>query len=123
MDEDTNASCRKVAGSHCHPGGSGLTEEMAAVVRGVSAPRMTPGAGVRHFPDRREPYGRARIPTDLGELIIDGKVLVTEDHGPLLNLWRLYANGPVLSIFIPKAWVHPIDRDESAWIDVYDILD
>lgn len=123
VDEETNASRRKVAGSHCHPGGPELTEEIAAAVRGVSAPSMTPGGGVRHVAYRREPYGRARIPTDLGELVIDGKVLITEDHGLLLNLWRLYANGPVLSVFIPKAWVQPIDRDESAWIDVYDTLE
>lgn len=79
-------------------------------------------SGARRFTYRREPYGRARIPTDLGELIVDGKVRATED-GPLLNLWRHCAGGRVLDVFIPAAWVRPIARDESAWIDVYDMLD
>lgn len=83
---------------------------------------MTPDAGARRRPYRREPYGRARIPTDLGELVVDGKVLITED-GPLLEPWQQYAHGIVLDVFISAAWVQPISRDESAWIDVYDILD
>jgi hypothetical protein len=123
VDDETNASIKRVAGSHCYPGGPELTEEIAAAVRGVGAPSMTPGGGARDMPYRREPYGRARIPTDHGDFIIDGKVQRVEDRGPLLNLWRQYANGRVLDVFIPQSWVQPIPRDESAWIDVYDILD
>ncbi|MGX5357569.1 hypothetical protein [Kocuria sp. KH4] len=123
VDEETNASIRRVSGSHCYSGGPELTEEIAAAVRGVGAPSMTPGGGARRFPYRQEPYGRAWIPTDLGELVIDGKVNMTEERGPLLNLWRQYAGGRVLDVFIPQAWVRPLPRDESAWIDVYDILD
>lgn len=122
VDEATNAHRRAVSGSHCHRGGPELTEEIAAAVRGVSAPGMTSGAGARRLPYRREPYGRARIPTDQGEIVVDGKVLVTES-GPLVELWRQYAGGRVLDVFIPASWVQPIRRDESAWVDVYDILD
>lgn len=121
VDEETNARRRAVSGSRCHLGGPELTEEIAAAARVVSAPGMTPDAGARRFPYRREPYGRARIPTDLGDLVVDGKVLMTED-GPLLELWRQYAHGRILDVFIPAAWVQPIDRDESAWIDVYDVI-
>lgn len=53
---------------------------------------------------------------------MDGKVRATED-GPLLNLWRHYADGRVLDVFISAAWVRPIARRESAWIDVYGILE
>lgn len=122
LDEETQASRQKVAGSHCQPGGPDLTEEIPDAVRGVSTPGMTPGADARRFPYRRGPYGRARISTDLGALMIDGKMLMTED-GPLLELWRQYAGGRFLDVFIPRAWVEPIERDESAWIDVYDIAD
>lgn len=121
VDEETNARRRAVSGSHLPPGGPELTEEIAAAIRGASAPGMTPGGGARRYPYRREPYGRARISTDLGELIVDGKVLVAED-GPLLNFWRQYAGGRILHVFIPAAWVQPIDRDKSAWVDVYDIV-
>lgn len=121
VDEETNARRRAVSGSHCHPGGAELTEEIAAVIRGVSAPSMTPGAGADRYPYNREPYGRARILTDLGELVVDGKVLRTE-KGPLLELWRMYGSGKVLDVFIPAAWVRPIARDEFAWIDVYDVV-
>lgn len=107
LDDETNASRRRVAGLHCHPGGPELTEEIAAAVHGVSAPGMTPDAGARRFPYRREPYGRARIPTDLGDQVVDGKVLMTED-GPLLELWRKYAGGRILDVLIPRAWVEPI---------------
>ncbi|MFF0942674.1 hypothetical protein ACFYE2_00390 [Kocuria sp. CPCC 205300] len=122
VDEETNARRRAVAGSHCHPGGPELTEEVAAAVRGVSAPGLTSGGGARHFQYRREPYGRAHIPTDLGEFVVDGKVRAVDGDGPLLNLWRLYPSGRVLDVFIPRAWVRSIDRDDSAWVDVYDIL-
>lgn len=91
VDMETNASHRWVAGSRCHPGGPELTEEIADAVPGVSAPRMTPEEGALRFTYRREPYGGARISTDLGEIVI------------------------------PRACVQPISRDESAWIDVYDI--
>lgn len=122
VDEETNARRRAVSGSHCHLGGPELTEDIAAAIRAVSAAGFTPGGGARHFPYRREPYGRARIPTGLGVFLVDGKVRATEG-GPLLELWRKYAGGRVLDVFIPAAWVRPIGRDESAWIDVYDILD
>lgn len=122
MDEETNARRRAVSRSHCYPGGPGLTEEIAASARGASASGMTPGAGARRLPYRREPYGRARIPTDLGKLVIDGKVLMVE-NGPLLELWRQYAGERALNVFIPAAWVQRIHRDESAWIGVYDIVE
>lgn len=121
LDDEAKARRRAVSGSHCHPDGPELTEEIAAVLRGVSTPGMTPGAGARRRPYRREPYGQARIPTNLGVLVVDGKVLMTED-GPLLELWRKYADDRVLDVFIPSAWVRPIGRDESAWVDVYDFL-
>lgn len=77
LGEKTNARRRAVSGSHCHPGGPELTEEIAAAVRGVSESGMTPDAGARRLPYRREPYGRADIPTALGELVVDDKVLMT----------------------------------------------
>ncbi|MFI7581722.1 hypothetical protein [Kocuria kalidii] len=95
---------------------------MAAAVRGVSAPGMTPGASARRFPYSREPYGRACIATVLGEFVIDGKILMTED-GPLVKLWRHYGSGQVLYAYIPTAWVRRIRRDESGWTGVYDIVD
>lgn len=52
---------------------------------------------------------------------MDGKVLMTED-GPLVELWRQCASGRIPDVFIPAAWVQPIGREESAWIDVYDIV-
>lgn len=122
VDDETNVRRRRVFGSHCYPGGPELTEDIAAAVRGVSALGMTPGAGARRLPYRREPYGRAWIATALGELVVDGKVLLTED-GPLVELWRHYASGRVLHAYIPAAWVRRISRDESAWVDVYDILE
>lgn len=122
VEAETNARRRAICGSRCHPDGPELTEEIAAAARGVSASGMTPGAGARRFPCRREPYGRARLPTDLGELVIDGKVLITE-NGPLLELWRQHLGGRVLDVFIPAAWVQPISREESGWVDVYDLRD
>lgn len=122
MNDEENAQRRAVSGSHCHPRGPELTEETATAIRSASASGLTSGGGARHFQYRREPYGRARIPTELGEIIIDGKVRAVDGDGPLLNLWRLYPPGRVLDVFIPRAWVKPIDRDDSAWIDVYDIL-
>lgn len=122
LPEDVQRIRDAVAGIYCHPGGPELTEEIAAAVRGASAPGMTPDAGARRFPYRREPYGRARIPTDLGELVVDGKVVRTE-NGPLLQLWRQYGAGQILYAYIPATWVRPIHRDESAWIDVYDITE
>lgn len=122
VDDETNARRRVVSGSHCHPAGPELAEGIAAAVRGVSKSGMTPEAGARRFQHRREPYGRARIPTDSGELVVDGKVLMTED-GPLVELWRQYAGGRVLDVYIPAAWVQPISRDESAWVDVYDSVE
>lgn len=113
MAEEADARRRAMSGSHCHPGGPELTEEIAAAIRSVSAPGMTPSGGSRRFTYRREPYGRARIPTDLGELVIDGKVLMTEE-GPLVELWRQYDSGRILDVFIPAAWLQPLDRDESA---------
>jgi hypothetical protein len=107
VDEETNVRRRAVSGSYCHPGGPELTEEIAAVIRGVSAPTMTPGAGADRFLYKREPYGRARIPTNLGELLVDGKVLRTE-KGPLLELWRMHGSGRILDVFIPAAWVRPL---------------
>jgi hypothetical protein len=102
VDEETNAHRRAVSGSHCHPCGSEMLEEIAALIRGVSALSMTPGVGIWHFTCRREPYGRARTPIDLDEIVVDGKVWAIE-KGPLLQLWRLCGHGQVLDVFIPAA--------------------
>ena len=83
---------------------------------------MTPGAGARRYPYNREPYGRASIPTALGELVVDGKVLMTE-RGPLVEFWRDCGPLGILDVFIPGAWVEPIRRDESEWRHCYDTLD
>ncbi|MFI7483061.1 hypothetical protein ACH9EU_11685 [Kocuria sp. M1R5S2] len=121
MDDDENARRHAVAGSHCYPGGPELTEDLTAAIRAASAPGMTPGAGARRYVYRREPYGRAAIPTSLGTVVVDGKFLRTED-GPLLELWRQYPGG-MLDVYIPAAWVRPISREESGWVDVYDIVE
>ena len=83
---------------------------------------MTPGAGARRYPYNREPYGRASIPTALGELVVDGKVLMTE-RGPLVEFWRDCGPLGILDVFIPGAWGEPIRRDESEWRHCYDTLD
>ncbi|MEX5259588.1 hypothetical protein [Kocuria sp. CPCC 205263] len=93
-----------------------------AAIQGVSAPGMTPGAGASRYPYNREPYGRARIPTALGELVVDGKVLMTE-RGPLVEFWRDAGVLGILDVFIPETWVKPIPRDESEWRHPYDVLE
>lgn len=45
VDDGTNALRRAVSGSHCHPRGPELTEEIAAMIRGVSALGVTPEGG------------------------------------------------------------------------------
>lgn len=99
-----------------------LTPELITAIRGVSAPGMTPGAGASRYPYNREPYGRARIPTAQGDLVVDGKVLMTE-HGSLVEFWRDAGVLGILDVFIPAAWVEPIPRDASEWRHCYDILE
>lgn len=91
-----------------------LTSEQFAAAEAVSAPGMTPGAGARRYPYNREPYGRARIPTALGMVAVDGKVLMTE-QGTLVEFWRDAGFLGILDVFIPGTWVEPILRDESEW--------
>ena len=122
LPAEVEAIRRAVAGSHCYPGGPELTEGMVAAVLATSAPGMTSGAGARRFPYRKEPYGRATIPTDLGSIVVDGKVLRTED-GPLVEFSRHYGNGQILDVYIPGAWVRPIPRGQSGWVGVYDITE
>lgn len=100
VDDETNARRRTVFGSHCHPGGPEVTEEIAAAIREIFEPGMTLGGGARHYPYQREPHGRAWISADLGEPLVDYKIRTTED-GPLLHSWRHYAGGRVLDVFIP----------------------
>ncbi len=119
LPEDVQRARDAVSGTYCTDGGPELTETLADALRAVSAPGMTPDAGSRRLTYRREPYGRARIPTSRGEILVDGKVLFVE-NGPLLNFSRHYAGGRRLDLFIPAAWVVQIRRHDSAWRDVYD---
>lgn len=96
-----------------------LTREQLAAVQDVSAPGMTPGGGARRFRYNREPYGRATIPTALGSVTVDGKVMRTED-GPLVNFWRDCGALSILDVFIPAAWVEPIPWQQSRWVRPYD---
>lgn len=99
-----------------------FTSEQLVAAEAVSAPGMTPGAGATRYLYNREPYGRARIPTTLGELVVDGKVLMME-RGPLVEFWRDCGPLGILDVFIPGTWVEPIPRDESSWQYWYDVLD
>lgn len=99
-----------------------LTSKQLAAAVAVSALGMTPGAGATRYLYNREPYGRARIPTALGELVVDGKVLMTE-RGPLVEFWRDCGPLGILDLFIPGTWVEPIPRDESEWRHPYDVLE
>ncbi|VEI49332.1 Uncharacterised protein [Kocuria rosea] len=83
---------------------------------------MTPEAGATRYLYNNEPYGRARIPTTLGVLVVDGKVLMTE-RGPLVEFWRDCGPLGILDVFIPGTWVEPISRDESEWRHCYDVQD
>lgn len=99
-----------------------LSSEQFAAAEAVSAPGMTPGAGATRYLYNHEPYGRARIPTVLGVLVVDGKVLMTE-RGPLVEFWRDFGRLGVFDVFIPGTWVEPIPRDESEWRHPYDVLE
>ncbi|GAB2624463.1 hypothetical protein GCM10009696_32770 [Kocuria himachalensis] len=99
-----------------------LTTEQFDAAAAASAPGMTPGAGASRYPYNKEPYGRARIPTVLGVVVVDGKVLMTE-RGPLVEFWRDCGSLGILDVFIPETWVQPILRDESDWRHPYDVLD
>jgi hypothetical protein len=119
---EVEAVRRAVAGSHCCPGGPELPEDLATAIVAVSTSGMTPGAAARRFPYRRDPYGRATIPTGRGPIVVDGKVLRTE-NGPLVEFSRHYGNGKILDVYIPGAWVRPNPKEQSGWVGVYDITE
>lgn len=111
-----------VSPSPCRTADVNLAENQLAAVRAVSAPGMTPGAGAMRYAYNREPYGRAHIPTALGVLVVDGKVLMTE-RGPLMEFWRDCDRFGILDVFIPGTWLEPILRGESEWRHCYDVLE
>ena len=78
--------------------------------------RSCPPGRVVHAPYRREPYIRTRFP---GGEIMDGKALAwTREY----VLFHAEPDGVVTDEWVPASAVKRIRREESNWIDPYDML-
>ena len=68
---------------------------------------------------RAEPYVRVVLPTGIGPVSVDGTVRRYDRRALILR--REHVHEPVLNLWVPIASTHRIDRDESSWVDMYDL--
>ncbi len=74
-----------------------------------------PPGHITHAPYRREPYIRVSFPDG----VRDGKALAWT---PDMVLFHAEPEGEVTNAWVPASTVRRIPREESAWIDPYDLL-
>ena len=102
--------------------GTPLTvEQLEVLARWTHSPWPEHGSDgpVQSMPYRREPYVWAVLPTAIGLGSVDGTVRRYDRR--ILILHREHFQEPVLNLWVPIALTRRIDRDESSWVDMYDL--